>query len=890
MRKVLSFVLVFSLVLGSLGVSFTAAGASTPSDVVGTEFETEVKVLMALDVVTGYPDGSYKPEGAVTRAEIAALMVRVLGLDDAAEFFGVSSFSDMSGHWADKYVAVIAGKDIVNGYPDGTFKPDAKVSFPEALTMISRALGYKDGCEDLIGDWPVNYLSLAEDLNVTDDVNVVFSGSADRGAVATMLFNSLSVANVSVDNDGNVSKKTLNRQSNDDEDAEYVTFLTKLDCYFVEDDFIDAEDAEDALIDVSNYVFAKADVYRLDKNNDNELNDDDPIIAIDQVTSDTVTGLYDHVNDTYGIKFTDANNEEYDVTAAEPDTKVYVNGGETTFSDAQLILLGFYMTVYGELDEKDDNKFATIDGIVAWAATGEYLAEEEELEEIEEALEDGTGEIFGVELPTVGNKGEELDFTNITVDGAAGKLEDIQEGDVVTVFASAGKKNDDGEYDKVLLVVTRETKEIKVKKIDESNDESKGEVIDMEGNAYKITYEEAKGKILGGKLEVCEEKTSIEDFKVGNTYKIIFDTFGYVYSSEEIESTPDLYGIVIAASNGGSTRNPEIKLFTSDGETTTFDVNIDEDDTEDALLKDGVWGSYITTNFTPDGSGGYSTPSQIIAVSYELNPSGKIDKLTALITDNTQKADDKSYSGKSEKWNGNGFKSSGVIFYIADDPAVASTGSITGLVNDGDWDVLDKLEDDDEYTALYALDDGDIEVMVILDGTSNDEYFAVTGVSDIDDDKAEVEGFIDGKAVTKISEAKNSEALNDKSEDNFVYVVSYSAGEINKATMVRTGTALEDIVEYGYEHGIVTDTENNGFDVTADAVETYVELADDVVVYEIKFIDKEPVDIEVGDTNDIDKDDFIICIYNKGEEAEMVVVVDEDDIEDYEKYLINKGL
>ena len=70
MKKVLSFVLVLSMILGSFGMAFAAA----PSDVVGKDYEDAVNVLMELGVVEGYKDGTFRPEKVVTRAEMAAMI------------------------------------------------------------------------------------------------------------------------------------------------------------------------------------------------------------------------------------------------------------------------------------------------------------------------------------------------------------------------------------------------------------------------------------------------------------------------------------------------------------------------------------------------------------------------------------------------------------------------------------------------------------------------------------------------------------------------------------------------------------------------------------------------------------------------------------------------
>ena len=100
MKKVLSLVLALSLVLGTF--AFTPVFAASFDDVAGEACEDAVNVLTELGVVTGYEDGTYKPENIVTRAEMAVLVVNALGLEDYVTSTATSSFTDMSGYgWAE---------------------------------------------------------------------------------------------------------------------------------------------------------------------------------------------------------------------------------------------------------------------------------------------------------------------------------------------------------------------------------------------------------------------------------------------------------------------------------------------------------------------------------------------------------------------------------------------------------------------------------------------------------------------------------------------------------------------------------------------------------------------------------------------------------------------
>ncbi len=184
MRKVLSLLLVLTLVL----TGFSFAFAAVPTDVVGLPSEAPVSVLMDLGVVDGYTDGTYKPAQTVTRAEMAKLIIVALGLKNTVTN-ATSKFPDMAGAtWAQGFVSYASDLGIIKGYPDGTFKPSQTVSYPEAAAMIIRALGYTD--KGLTGTWPANYVVKANALGIFQDILSV-AGGANRGDIATMLFNAL---------------------------------------------------------------------------------------------------------------------------------------------------------------------------------------------------------------------------------------------------------------------------------------------------------------------------------------------------------------------------------------------------------------------------------------------------------------------------------------------------------------------------------------------------------------------------------------------------------------------------------------------------------------------------------------------------------------------------
>ena len=189
MKKILALVLTLTMVLGTF--TFVAAA---PEDVVGTDYEDAVARLMALDIIAGFPDGTFKPDEPVTRAQFAKIVVCALGVGEAAQYAaGATKFWDVpADHWATGYINVAVDMGVIAGYPDGTFLPEKEVTFAEAIKMIVAGLGYTPKAEAL-GGYPGGYLAVAAEEEITDGVNVVGNLAANRGAVAIMVDNALEV-------------------------------------------------------------------------------------------------------------------------------------------------------------------------------------------------------------------------------------------------------------------------------------------------------------------------------------------------------------------------------------------------------------------------------------------------------------------------------------------------------------------------------------------------------------------------------------------------------------------------------------------------------------------------------------------------------------------------
>lgn len=189
MKKVLSLVLVLTLVLGSFSFAFAA-----PTDVVGTEYEDAVERLGQLKVLEGYPDGTFKPANTITRAEFAAVVVRAKGLDAAAQAAkGTTVFTDVpAGNWAAGYINIASKLGFVKGMGDGTFAPNSPVTYEQAVTMVIRVLGY-DPAAEARGGYPYGHLIVANENGLLDAVKGVQGLAAPRGLVAQLVDNALEI-------------------------------------------------------------------------------------------------------------------------------------------------------------------------------------------------------------------------------------------------------------------------------------------------------------------------------------------------------------------------------------------------------------------------------------------------------------------------------------------------------------------------------------------------------------------------------------------------------------------------------------------------------------------------------------------------------------------------
>ncbi|KFN10123.1 hypothetical protein DJ90_427 [Paenibacillus macerans] len=126
------------------------------SDVGNTRWSNKhISTMENAGIITGYPDGIFKPGQYITRAEFAAIASRFDKLDERQN----DTFTDITGHWAEKYIASAANKGWIKGYTDGTFKPEQYITRAEAAKFINSVLNRKvdkDGIHKDTKQWPDN--------------------------------------------------------------------------------------------------------------------------------------------------------------------------------------------------------------------------------------------------------------------------------------------------------------------------------------------------------------------------------------------------------------------------------------------------------------------------------------------------------------------------------------------------------------------------------------------------------------------------------------------------------------------------------------------------------------------------------------------------------------
>ena len=609
MKKVLSFVLVLSLVLGSFSMAFAAPANSGAqlSDIEGNANADAIIANCDLGIITGYTDGSYKPENPVNRAEFAAMITRMLGVPDSAlAGYSKTSFTDMTGYgWANSYIGFCEAKGIVNGYGNGTFGPGNTITVNEAVTMVLRAVGYTNNSSELVGSWPSNYVTLGKRLGLYDDVaatNVI-----DRASAAQVIYNALTCTVVAVNADGDTNDAYVDK----DTKIAKTVIEVYLDCTSTGWIVYTKTMADTSVVNTMKYVGAYVKAFQ---------NDDDDVIAIAEVKSTFLTGDYTEADDefeaggvTYTIEKSDINYKDED--NKKQDTLYFENGVEKT--TVSTVTDGAY-TIAAKVSGKTIKEVYSIN---KWIAEDAFLYESDMLDDTK---------LNGYQFAEDDN--DEIDETSFALLGAS-SIDKIEKNSVVEVFLADPTKSDS---DIVKVTVGTDTVTGKITVAD-----------DDEYTIDKKVYKKAES--------FSDEKDNLSDASLGDTGTAYLNYDGKIALWEVEDADADNYAIV-TDTYVTSGRDSTIILLDKNGEEKEYVVTDD--------VKDG-------TEFTQESGGRTSVGALEIGdlVTFSLNKSGKIDSMTSF---DMADVSDKQIN-KNRTLFGNNKLDNGVVVFTYDDDAVSDS-------------------------------------------------------------------------------------------------------------------------------------------------------------------------------------------------------------------------
>ena len=187
-KRILTWLLAISMLGSLLTVPAGAAAVTKFSDVSDSYTATAVETLRLMGVLDGYGDGTFRPDTVLNRAQFCKMAVYAMdGSGELGRYSTVTIFPDVKpSHWASAYINMAARKGIISGFADGKFKPDQTVTAGQAVTILMRGLGYKD--EDMGGVWPQSYMAEAQTNGLLKSTGITSAYAGLTRAQAAKLF------------------------------------------------------------------------------------------------------------------------------------------------------------------------------------------------------------------------------------------------------------------------------------------------------------------------------------------------------------------------------------------------------------------------------------------------------------------------------------------------------------------------------------------------------------------------------------------------------------------------------------------------------------------------------------------------------------------------------
>lgn len=741
MKKVLSIVLSLAMVVCMMPLTAFAASSSntTYSDIAGENCEGAVNVLSALGVVNGYGDGTYRPDTVVSRAEMAKLVITALGMESYATAT-TSSYTDMANaQWAVPVVEYATNLGIINGYGNGKFGPSDEVTYEQVATMIVRALGYTTDCNEMNGTYPAIYIQKATALGIFDDVEGNQYGTgADRGDVAIMLYNAIDLPEVYADKDGATNYKSGSEQFT----VNGTTFggVSMLSTLNKNGDYSYAIlGCQDADDAAINVreYVGAAGKIYTDKDGD--------VISIGDLKSTFVSGT---VNGD-GDELTADNGTVYKINDNAFSTFDGHNTLGTTKNNQDSVPLfvngmengTVKKGANGALDELSQNVGYTL----AVKLSGKTITNIYSVSNWSKTANDSEQKLF-----------EEGDASDIADDQELFDLDfkTDNNGDVdYTTFALVGVSSlNDIEEDNVVYAYADQNKIIRKVEVGTEVVEgtleafTKGTVKKDGNNGTQATFRIAGTNYKGTNTDPTnsaypEDWTLSEDSEsvaVGDEVKAYLDSTGKIFQIEQTAASSQDYALVL-----------DYEFYKGNDEFTPVNGKTVPSTVEDqgglngnnSVLKVMTANGDAITLTMKDGatiSGDLTTGS---IVTYTLNSSNKVKSVTVKATgsDKAEKTADVTSKGY---YSGKAIADSAVIFKV--DTGSQDTALVSGKIDEDDVDVisLSSLKGTDDvkmYTSVTKS--GKYDALVIDDDTSSSDlyYGVITGVTEVDNDSTDAD-------------------------------------------------------------------------------------------------------------------------------------------------------
>ena len=260
--RTLALILVLALSLGNLAaiaaepdapIAIVPISAPVLGDTKGALCEAAVAELGRLGLVSGYPDGSFRPDNTITRAEIAKIFA--LAKTEPVTSDIVVKLSDIDGHWAEDYITRLVSLGLILGYPDGTFAPNKNISYRETAALCLRLIGYD---ESVLADLDA-YAAKAAEYGIFDDIDAEPEAFATRGDTITMLYRAMALTIGKVE-DGDFMVPAPGTCYLALHESAYILDNSDMLCYFTLCDYY-----EDGLINAAQ-VAADPDLYIWESN------------------------------------------------------------------------------------------------------------------------------------------------------------------------------------------------------------------------------------------------------------------------------------------------------------------------------------------------------------------------------------------------------------------------------------------------------------------------------------------------------------------------------------------------------------------------------------------------------------------------------------------------